>query len=136
MKKIKKILIIDDDALTAYLHKRLLESLQVAHEVEYITDPFQALQYIIQKYSNTIDEDADPELVFLDINMPGMDGFQFLEALEPLDINRSRVVIVMLTTSPYIKDRQKAAAFGDILRAYLVKPLHKESVEELLTSIQ
>lgn len=134
MKKIRKIMIIDDDAVTAYLHKRLLENLQVALEVDFITNPYHGLTYIHQHYALPRQEPADPELIFLDINMPGMDGFELLDALESLGVDSSQVYIVMLTTSPHRKDKEKAAEFGDKLKGYMIKPLQKETVEELLTA--
>ena len=131
-KPLNKILIIDDDIITAILHKRLLEGLEIAEEVKYITDPYHALEYVHQQYANATHSAPGPDLIFLDINMPGMNGFEFLKELEPLDIDRSRVSIMMLTTSPYIKDRETAASFGDKLKGYLIKPLAKETVEKIL----
>ncbi|WP_224998838.1 response regulator [Cesiribacter sp. SM1] len=132
MKKIKKILIIDDDEMTSFLHKRFLESMQVAHEIICINDPYQALEYMHQHYAATTYKVSSPDLVFLDINMPTMSGFQFLEELESSGIDYGMVSIVMLTTSIYFKDRERAASFGNKLQGYLVKPLQKEAVHELL----
>ena len=84
MKKLKKILIIDDDATTAFLHQRILQGMDVAEEIDYITDPQQALDYLQNKHSAV-------DLIFLDVEMPQMDGFQFLDKLEARGVSMKDV---------------------------------------------
>ena len=137
MKKLRKILLIDDDEVTCYLNKLLLEKMAIADEVVSITDPWQALKFILENYhKKQIPKEEGCDLVFLDINMPGMDGFAILEDMELLNIDRSKIFIVMLTSSISDEDRRKAASLGDQLQGYYVKPLRREDVEEILKKLK
>lgn len=137
MKKLRKILLIDDDEVTCYLNKLLLEKMAVADEVVSINDPWQALKFILENYhKKQIPKEEGSDLIFLDINMPGMDGFAILEDMESLNTDRSKIFIVMLTSSISHEDRRKAASLGDQLQGYYVKPLHKEDVEEILQKLK
>ena len=69
-----------------------------------------------------------PSLILLDINMPIMDGFEFLEEYSKLDSNlKASTVVVMLTTSLHPRDLERADTFPD-LKAYINKPLTKEEI--------
>lgn len=137
MKKLRRILLVDDDEVTCYLNKVLLEGMEIAEQIECVHDGIEGLKYIQQHCSQTaVEQEASPDLIFLDINMPVMDGLEFLEALGELDnVDRSRLYIVMLTTSVNIKDIQRAASFGSNLHSYITKPLETKAVEQVLLRI-
>lgn len=133
MKKLRRILIIDDDEVTCYLNSMLLEEMHIAEEIAYVNDGEQALAYIQKHCSGEAVEKECADLIFLDINMPKMDGFEVLEALDMLqDVDISRLHIVILTTSVNIKDVQRAGTFGDRLQGYITKPLKEEAVKQIL----
>lgn len=69
-------------------------------------------------------------LILLDINMPGMNGFEFLEAYEQLP-RSGHPVVVMLSSSPLARDRERAMAFGCV-RGYVTKPIDREQALALL----
>lgn len=70
-------------------------------------------------------------VILLDINMPGMGGFEFLEVYETLPAHqRADAVVVMLTSSPDPQDRARAFSFGSV-KGYLVKPIDVESARGL-----
>ncbi len=70
-------------------------------------------------------------LILLDINMPGMDGFAFLEAYERLpEAHRRNVVVVMLSSSPLDSDRRRAMAHATV-KDYVVKPLTAQHAAHL-----
>ena len=137
MRKIRKILIVDDDEITCYIQKMTLEELNIAEEIDHVGDGSQALKYIEKNCCNEMAEANCPVLVFLDINMPVMNGFDFLEGLAHLEnLCLNDIHIVMLTSSISPRDIQEAAKFADALKGYITKPLTEESVKKVMTEIQ
>ena len=75
---------------------------------------------------------ARPDVIFLDINMPGMNGFEFLFHYQKLpDEQKSRLVLLMLTTSLNAADKKLAALSGEV-GGYYTKPLTKEIIAEVV----
>ena len=105
-KKINCILLIDDDKSTNFLHKIIIEETGVSEKVEAVQSGQEALDYLERKKEGVYPK---PDLIFLDINMPGMNGWEFLEEYEKLDDNlKGEIMIMMLTTSINPDDEEKA----------------------------
>ena len=121
---INKILLVDDDAAANYLSKELLESLQAAKTIEIAENVLRALKMISQ-------EDC-PDIIFLDIKMPGLDGFDFLDKLKKLTLSKN-VKIVMLTSSLRPEDKLRAFSYKAVVD-YLEKPLTPEKVQMIATT--
>lgn len=131
MKKLSKILIIDDDPMTTYIQKRFLDGFQVADQIEIVNDGEEALERI--KYDiQSGNDDNIPALIFVDLNMPFMDGFQFLEAYQNLEFEiKDSVVVSVLTSSFSRKDINRVKEFP-VVDDYVVKPLTQEKMMELM----
>lgn len=125
MAVIERIILIDDnDADNAY-HEIIIRRAGFKGELVVLENGVEALRYF---------ETADftkPTYIFLDINMPMLDGFEVAERAGPLLRDKRTVVLVMLTSSSSPNDRRRAAEL-DIIQGYITKPLTDESVKGLL----
>ena len=127
MKTIKCIMLIDDNPDDNFFHERVIRKNEAANHVVAMTSATQALAYLKEKK----DENLHPDLIFLDINMPGMNGWEFLEQYEKLDDHfKSKAVVVMLTTSENPDDHAKSLALN-IACDFRTKPLTTEMLEEI-----
>ncbi|QJX48723.1 response regulator [Hymenobacter taeanensis] len=126
MEKLSSILLIDDDKTTNFLNRLLLEDLQVAHQVLVAENGQQALHIMTQGQ-----QQSRPALILLDVNMPVMNGFEFLEAYATLEeAYRQSIILVMLTTSLHPRDIARLQELP--IQGFLSKPLTKQMVQELL----
>lgn len=132
MKKLSNILFIDDDEITCYLNKSIVEEMQVAKNIVCLDDEQQALDFLKLHCAKKSAGDEDcPELIFLDLNMPFLNAFEFLESLKnypEVDINR--LFIVLLTSSWHARDIEKAKDYK--VQGYLNKPLTREKLQDIL----
>jgi CheY-like chemotaxis protein len=122
---INKVLLIDDDATANYLTKELLESMKAAKEIEVAENCVRALKLITE---------SSPDIIFLDIRMPGIDGFDFLERLKALAFE-NKIKVVLLTSSMRPEDRLRAFSYKAVIE-YLEKPLTSEKVQFIATTFR
>ena len=134
--KIGKILFVDDDNVSSFLNISLVEELGISREVKALNNAAEALEYIQQEYSSTyssLPSSAAQDLIFLDIRMPGMDGFELLQELEKIkELDRSRFLIIILSASLSPADEEKAVSHKNSLLAYLTKPLAIEDIQKIV----
>ncbi|WP_426490414.1 response regulator [Hymenobacter sp. 102] len=128
--KLRTVVLVDDNETTCFLNNRLLSRLDVAEQV---LTYFRAEQAYQELWGTTNDGQAPtpPELVFVDLKMPGMDGFEFLKLYSslPEDV-RKKTVLAVLTTSMHAADTARVAQHEGV--EYLAKPLTEEKMEKLL----
>lgn len=124
------VLLVDDNPADNYLHELVIQEAGVAEKIVITEDGEQALEYLKQ----TVDgQYPQPDLVFLDINMPRMTGWEFLEAYNDLPAEqRGKVVIVMLTTSKNPDDLERANQLKAI-GGFENKPLTHKRLINLLS---
>lgn len=103
MKKVNSIFIVDDDPITVFGIRKMLKPVAICEDVQIFQNGKEALEAIIQR----MDEGGYiPEVIFLDINMPIMDGWDFLDEIMTLDLSE-KIIINMITSSIDPLDYQK-----------------------------
>ena len=134
MRKLKGVLLIDDNETSNFLNQRLLNRMNIAEQIRVFTNGKQAIEYLQQLGQGNAAETGNdffmPDLILLDINMPVLDGFEFLEMYEDLpDELKQKMIITILSTSSHQQDTERASAFNAY---YILKPLTSEKLTELL----
>ncbi|WP_439880272.1 response regulator [Pontibacter sp. MBLB2868] len=134
MRKLSGVLLIDDDDTTNFLNRRLLERMEVTENIRVFVNGKQAFDYLYnvsnKNYEHTSKDYFQPELIFLDINMPVMDGFEMLDLYERLNPEfRKGIMMAVLTTSTHPQDTDNSKKYA---AEYLTKPLTAEKVNMLL----
>lgn len=130
MKKLKSILLIDDDEPTNFINKKRIKQAEVCENILVQDDGESAIELL-----NKLEKEGQslPELIFLDINMPGMNGWEFLEEFKNLSsVTKENIVVVMLTTSLNVDDRKKAEAIEEI-SDFINKPFLIDQLHNILT---
>jgi CheY-like chemotaxis protein len=131
MKKLKSVLLIDDNKATNFLHETLFEELDVSECIAIEYNGKDGLAHLDRLAGG----DDYPELILVDIHMPVMDGFDFLEGYRQRQYHEkydSLVVMLTTSTNPRDVDRILAAGFAE----YLPKPLVEENILELVHKYQ
>ncbi|MGV3504474.1 MAG: response regulator [Adhaeribacter sp.] len=133
MTQLNLILLVDDDDTTNYVNHRTLTRTQAAREIKVFTNGQQALQYLQQTcLPGMAATHPCPELIFLDIKMPVMDGFEFLEAYRQLGLEKTAPTkIMMLTSSASFYDLKRLETYEEVKR-HFSKPLADQDIKELL----
>lgn len=133
MTPLNRILLIDDDTVTNMMHRRVIEKSGRVRKIEVATDGQEALDILCADIEAGR---ALPELIFLDINMPGMGGFEFLECYAKLETQSdNQLIIVMLSTSLLRADHERAEADPNV-HSFCDKPLRLEKLLELVNEFQ
>ncbi|MBD2721560.1 response regulator [Hymenobacter armeniacus] len=124
------IVLVDDNETTSFLNNRLLGRLAVADHVSTFSRADEAFE---QLWGSAQDGNSTPapDLVFVDLKMPGVSGFEFLELYNALPQPvQDKTVMAVLTTSMHGADTARVAKYPNV--EYLTKPLTEEKMLKLL----
>ena len=122
-------ILVDDNPADNFLHKLVIEEARAVPKTVSFESARHALAFLIRREAN------DSSLLLLDINMPDMSGFRFLEEFEKLPSEiRESVRVVMLSTSLNSDDRAACEAHPHVTR-FLNKPLTLSKIKELISDL-
>ncbi|MEM9719809.1 MAG: response regulator [Bacteroidota bacterium] len=130
------ILLIDDDESTNMLNEMVLEEVGIGEKIHVAYSGKEALEYLQKCLEGSDTSFVLPELIFLDVNMPLMNGFEFMEAFRKLKDKRlENIKVVILTTSLLLEEYREQYAHHRIT-AYRNKPLTCDLALEILQSVR
>ncbi len=122
------VLLVDDDQPTNYFHRIILEDSGKVRRIEECSSAEAAQTWLSQSLQSNA---PLPDLIFLDINMPGMSGWDFLETWDALPWKDERPQVVMLTTSINPDDRDRGTKHP-ALAGFCTKPLTEEMLARIV----
>lgn len=120
------IFLVDDFEMVNLLHGILFKKIGMNENVQAFTDPMEALNEILSKV-----DDAKSVLILLDINMPEMSGFEFLDILQK-KLSHGHIDVVIVTSSISDEDKAKVKKYPLFVKDYVVKPLKLDRLKELV----
>lgn len=124
----KNILLVDDDKIFNFLNEKTIQSLGLANEISFASNGQQALE-LLELYKTG--EMNMPDIIFLDLDMPIMNGYEFLEEFAKIDLpNKAAITIVILTSSADPRDLERTKEMG--IKYYYNKPLTREEIKRLI----
>ncbi len=130
--KNKSVMLIDDNDIDNFINEKMIKSCCFSENVYVHTSVTSALEFLKNLSSiQNIPDELVPNYIFLDINMPILDGFHFLQEFNNLGYAFiPKIKIVMLTTSLNPCDLEKTKEYKNVI-AYLYKPLVQTDIEKL-----
>ncbi|MGV3586514.1 MAG: response regulator [Adhaeribacter sp.] len=134
MRPLDLIVLIDDDETTNHVNLRTLKRTNIAKDIKIFMNGEQALHYLqaIAAQTSSGASEKYPDLIFLDIKMPIMDGFEFLEAYQELHAQyQIPTKIMMLTSSASFYDLNRLEKYA-VVKRHFPKPLTDHDVKEMV----
>ncbi|MBA3828656.1 MAG: response regulator [Taibaiella sp.] len=127
---VKKVLVIDDSEVDRFIAERVMKKSGFADEIVTINGGQDSLAYLL---SFDADPSGLPELIFLDIRMPEMDGFEFLDRFISLPENIIKnITVVMLSSSTHPDDQRRAKEISCV-KGFIDKPISQDKLQQMMT---
>jgi CheY-like chemotaxis protein len=124
----KNVLLVDDDSVSNFISTKTLERMAIADDIHTALNGEQALDLFSGYYRDT---NSLPDVILLDLNMPVMDGFDFLKAFKQLDLpTRDSITIIVVSSSMHPDDIRQAKELG--ANGYMSKPVTTQGLTEAL----
>ena len=125
---LKKILLVDDDKSFIYLNRKMFKYNNVVCEIDECRNGQDALNYLS-------DTETLPDIILMDINMPVMDGFEFLKKYEQIQGQKEQPKVFILSSSNTQEEKEKGLRYK-FVKGYFEKPLTDAHIGEMLASFK
>lgn len=132
MKKIELLALVDDDDTFVFITKKIIEKTNHVKEIKVFHNGLEAITYLKENLN------ADyklPEVIFLDLSMPIMDGWQFLDEFTTLETPKTSKIIIYICSSSIshhdIMKAKKMSAVSD----FIIKPVTKDKFTEIILAL-
>ena len=127
MYKIACVLLVEDDPITQFVALKAIKTANYFQEIKACKTGEDALEYLTLRAASN---DPAPELIFFDINLPGLSGYDFYKKILKLPFsNKSKMICCVVTNSSHSKDKDIFNKLG--VQEYLMKPLLKEVIDQI-----
>ena len=124
-----RFIIIDDDPVSIIVTEIYIRKESERSEIKSFTFAHLALKYLEEEYNNLPQNVST--LLLLDLHMPMMDGFEFLERFDKLQITKAKIKIVALSVFPDKRERQRVMQYSHVTE-YYAKPLTRQVLNHLI----
>jgi CheY-like chemotaxis protein len=121
MKKFNSIFLIDNDPISNFVSEKVIGFLEITNDVKAFSGAKDVIEYLSDKC-------PAPDVILLDIDMPCMNGFQFLNALKKLDV-KDNIDVVILSTSVHSENIDLVKSMG--IQYYVAKPLDMDKMKKI-----
>lgn len=127
-----KFLLIDDEEVFNFIHTQVIQLLEPSAIIKEIQSSSSALQYI----KDTVNQpDQSPDVIFVDINMPEMNGFELMDELQKISGTSTKMPhIYMVTSSLFESDRKRAGNYP-VVKGFMEKPIAAADVEKVIAGL-
>lgn len=127
--KFNNVFVVDDDKIFHFIIKKLLTSNNININPSYFLNGLEALEGLKNKLDTG---ENQPDLILLDINMPILDGWQFLEEFKKLkDKLKKEITIYIISSSNNQTDLDKAEVFSNEVQNYYLKPISVDEIKSI-----
>ena len=128
--EVELVYIVEDDSIACYVITKQLDRHDGFRKSQSFKHGEEALNALIK---NVNQQEFIPDLIFLDINMPVMDGWEFLEAFSKLTYDKN-ISVIILTSSINPEDKERAKTY-DVVKGFMSKPLTGDKLDQVLLLI-
>lgn len=130
--KFNNVFVVDDDKIHHFIIKKLLESNNINIEPVFFENGLDAINDLKEKINNG---GILPDLILLDVNMPVLDGWQFLEEFMDLKMKPTQDILIhIISSSDNRIDIEKAESFKEVIGNYFVKPMTSDAIKSIFLS--